>query len=182
MTGISKEEFEANENNTIAFQHAVGDTVGVDSDSVEITGITDTSTRRMLRSLTESSIEIAYTITINPFTLGFSNITSAFAAVKATLVEASSSGALAITLTDYAIHYGGSTTLASVTVEVPSVSDPVQVATDDDDDDGGSSDSKKTDNTALIVGLVVGLGGGLILIAVIAFYFMSGRGNKVASA
>ena len=178
MTGITKAEFEANENNTIAFERTVAETLDIDSDNVEVTGVTDTSTRRSLRSLTESSIEIDYTVTFNLISLGYSDVTAAFTVLKGTLVNASSSGEFVDTLKALASTYGGSDAFASVTVEVPTVSDPVQVITDDDD---GSSDSKKTDNTALIVGLVVGLGGGLILIAVIAFYFMSGRGNKVAS-
>lgn len=144
-----------------------------DGDTVIVDGVTDTSSRRILRSLSVSSIEIDYTVTFH-FVMytEYANYTAAYTHFKTALLDATSGNDFVTLLGSYVETYGGTPALVSVTALTPTVSEPEQVSSGDNGKSSGG-------DTALIIGLVVGLGGGLLLIAVAVSFFIYRRGNKV---
>jgi len=176
LNGINASSFSTNA--SLAFKETVADCLtGITSDDVSITSVVGVSSSRRLRALTTWSIDVTYVVTADPFKLGFTNITAAFSALKSELLTATADSQFTDDLQANALVYDSSA-LSSVTADSsPTISNPVEVTSTT-----SSSSSKKKNNTPLIVGLVVGLGGGLILIAVCAFVIMSRRSNKIMSS
>jgi len=174
LNNINAENFKGDINNTIAFKEAVAMAIPpLTSDNVDVYNVVDITSGRRLRALTEDSVDVYYSITYSVAETGYNDATTAYKALNASLYTA-------IVTTDLfngyiqvvaATNNYNAPDLLETTSNSYTATEASKVSTDDD------NKPLPNDHTNLIVGLVVGLGGGLLLIALIAFCVF-GMGNR----
>ena len=167
MNGINATEFESDPSNRVAFAEAVAMAVPpLTSDNVDITSVEDAVLDRRLRGLTTEgeAVDITYSLTYTVAETGYHDAETAYNALHASLQTA-------IVDTDLFDGYisvvaaadsANAPDLLGTTTNSFTASDASQVGTDDD----SKPDTKNHYKT--LVGVLVGLGGGLLVIGVIA--------------
>lgn len=181
MIGITADTFDAEEVNSEVFVDSAAlamyplDAEDVHIHSVEDAGSHSSSHRLFLRRLSESEIDITYIVvyTLDADLLN-QGVTaqSAYEYLNKTLVESVHSGLFNTYLTAFATNLTAPD-MEHVTTTSVAVGSYTEVG--NDDGEGGSKE-----DTALIVGLVVGIGGGLILLCVCFVVIMRRRHKVVA--
>ena len=177
LIGIDASTFTSDPNNELSFKVSVAAFMPpLTSDNIDITNVTDNASRRLAlrsRGLTSSSISIGYIVSFNIFSTGFTDVTTAFSSFTSSLNDSLSDGSFNAYMQDYSSEVGATALTTVESAPTVSFTEPVVVVTDDDTPvaDDGESHPKST-HVALIVGIVVGLGGGLLVICLIAYYIL----------
>lgn len=176
MVGITESTFESNELNSEVFAESAAESMSpLTSDDIHIANVVDVSTHRLLRRLSSSEVDVTYVVV---FTLDADRLNQgitgqeAYEYFNASLVSSVNSGEFNQYLATNAVSLGA-TDMGSVTTTRVAVGPLAEIGSDDSDD-------KKHDDTALVVGLVVGIGGGLILLCVCVVSIMRRR-HKVTN-
>jgi len=172
LDGITAAVFNNDVNNTIAFTEAVAMAVPpLTSDNINIYDVVNDGQRR-LRGLSGSAVDISYSITYTVAETGYNDATTAFNALNSSLYTA----IVSTDLFNGYIQVAAATNnfnapeLLSTTSNSYTATTPSEISTDDDNHPMVHNHNK------VIVGVLVGLGGGLLVIAVIAFCIF-GRGD-----
>jgi hypothetical protein len=190
LAGLSASEVDAGV--LSAFQQLTADTLGTDADSVNITSVTDTSTRRRhllggasSRSLAGKGVKIEFVILfILEKTSTPSNATAVVVSYETLLANKFLSSTVGSELITLALSSGSTTVTSStvVTLTAPTVDRsyiviivktgaPTAVPAE-----RGADDDSAADMTPIIIGVAVG-GGVLLLLLVAALYFFTGKGT-----
>lgn len=179
LVGVDAATFNDDTHNPEAFSEAVAMAMPpLTSDNIAISDVVDhpVSDRR-LRGLTTDAVDITYWVTYTVAETGYNDAQTAYNALIASLntavVETDLfNGYISVVAAQDSVN---APDLVGTTSNSYTATEATQVGTDDD------SKPNTRNHNKLIVGLLVGLGGGLLLIALIA-YCIFGRGEESSAA
>ena len=173
--GIDASTFQASTSNTETFTAAAAAAMPpLTQADITINTVSNvaSATRRQLRSLTSTSVNVGYTVMFTLASTGFSTIDAAYSSFSTNLNTSVTSGDFDTLLSQYSTYYGATAMQGVTSTQVLAISEPALVTSDDTEDDDNSSENK---HLALALGLGLGLGGGLCCIALIVAFLWSGQ-------
>jgi hypothetical protein len=172
LSGISKNDFEADVNNAKAFKIATASILSVEAEDITIREVSDFSRRRLLsRKLQSGGIRVDYKVKV--MVQASQSTNTVYANAKNAIVESTkascSSNCFANALSSAVSLTGSSNTLAISSATTLPITDSDVGQPNDIPDNNDSNDSKP--NMAPLIGGIVGGCVGLALIGVVFYHY-----------